>query len=133
VSVLILVSLWILFNSGFSLSRKTEQYETDIPHTALVILPMIFSKVAPSDELEFFLESWSLRVDPQLPKRYPQENWSELYSSTYKACELAVKGNTTRVLVPPISKPGAEIRTSSRLSGFDTMLRLKRLFKSSKS
>ena len=85
---------------------------------------MIFSKAAPSDDLECFLESWSLCVDPRLQERYPLKNWSELYSSTYKACKLAMKGNDTQVLVPPVPKP-AEIGTSSRPSGFDTPSGLK--------
>ena len=81
---------------------------------------MIFSKAAPSGDLERFLKSWSLRVDPRLRERYPQENWSELYASTYRACKLAAKGDDAWMLVRPIPKFGAEIETSSRPSGLDT-------------
>ena len=103
------------------------EIEADIPHAILVILPVIFSKAAPSDELERFLNSWSLRVDPRLRKQYPQENWTELYSSTYKACKLALKSDDTL----PIPQ---EIGTSSRESDLHTMLeRPKKRFKSSKS
>ena len=98
---------------------------------------MIFSKGAPSDDLERFLKSWSLRVDPQLLKRYPQENWNQLYSSTYKACKLAAKGDDAWMLVP-IPKPGVEIGTSSTPSDLDTtwglkMSRLKGLLRYFKS
>jgi hypothetical protein len=80
---------------------------------------MIFSKAAPSNDLECFLKSWSFRVDPQLLKRYPQEIWNQLYSSTYKACQLAAKGDDAWMLVP-IPKPGAEIGRSSTPSDLDT-------------
>ena len=92
------------------------KYEADIPHTILVILPMIFSKAGPSDDLERFLNSLSLRVDPQLRKRFPQENWSKVYSSIYEACKLAAKGDDAWMAVSPaIPKlPVAEMRTPPR-------------------
>ena len=104
-------------------SRHGGEYEGDIPYTILVILPMICSKAAPSGDLQRFLKSWSLRIDPYLLKRYPQENWDQLYSSTYEACILAAKGDDAWMLVPPIPKPGAEIGTSSKPSGLDTTSR----------
>ena len=81
---------------------------------------MIFSKAAPSGDLERFLKSWSLRVDARLQERYPQENWSKLYASTYRACKLAAKGDDAWMRVPLIPKFGVEIGTSSRPSGLDT-------------
>lgn len=80
-------------------SSYIREYGADIPRTVLVILPIIFSKAAPSDVLERFLKSWSPRVDPQLRRRYPQDNWSDLYSSTYRACELAATGDDAWMLI----------------------------------
>ena len=94
---------------------------------------MIFSKAASGDDLEHFLESWSLHVDPRLPKLYPQHDWNKLYSSTYNACKLAAKGDDAWMLVPPIPQLGAEIGTPSRPSGLETMSRFKGPFDSSKS
>ena len=75
---------------------------------------MIFYKASPSSDLERFLKSWLLHIDPQLGqlrKRYPQENWSKLYSATYEACKLAAKGNDAWMVAPPIPKPVAETGT----------------------
>lgn len=74
-----------------NLSSKLETYEADIPKTVLIILPIVFSRAGRSVELLRLLEAGSFSFDPQLPKRFPEENWDQLFSSSYIACTLAVR------------------------------------------
>ena len=124
----------LIFNLCF-LSSKIEKYEANIPKAIIIILPIIFSKAKRSFELLRLLDAGSFRFDPQLPRRFPQENWDQLFSSSYTACKLAVAREDehwTAELLPIIPDPGAEVGTSSRPRGLNTMSRLKGLFKSSK-
>jgi len=68
---------------------KMGEYEVDIPKTVLIILPIVFSKAGQAIGQERLLEAGSFSFDPQLPTRFPQENWNELFSSCYTACKLA--------------------------------------------
>jgi len=65
-------------------SSKIENYEADIPKAVLIILPIVFSKAGQSFGPRFVGQA------PQLQERFPQENWDQLFSSSYKACRLAV-------------------------------------------
>ena len=65
------------------------EYTVDIPKTVLIILPIVFSKAGQAIRRERLLEAGSFSFDPQLPTRFPQENWNELFSSCHTACRLA--------------------------------------------
>jgi hypothetical protein len=120
----------------FFLSSKIEKYEANIPKAVLIILPIIFSKAKRAVGLLRLLDAGSFRFDPQLPRRFPQENWDQLFSSSYTACKLAVaraREDEHRMgVLPMIPDPVAEVGMSSRPRGLNTTSRLKRLFKSSK-
>lgn len=75
-------------------------YEADIPKACLLILPVIFSKAAPSDELEHFLRPHPPHVHFQLQMRFPEENWYKLLSSSYQACILALEGGDWVSVLP---------------------------------
>jgi len=66
-------------------SSKIENYEADIPKAVLIILPILSSKARQSFGLRF----WG-GLALQLQRRFPQENWNQLFSSSYKACGPAV-------------------------------------------
>jgi len=109
---------------------KIEEYEVDIPKAVLIFLPVVFSQARRSAAALDLLEAESFSFHPQLQRRFPQENWDQLFSSSYKACKLAMAVEGDK----PIPEPGAKIGTSSRGSALHTMSRrLIKLFKSSKS
>jgi len=65
------------------------KYKVDIPKTVLIILPIVFFKAGQAIGRERLLEAGSFSFDYELPMRFPQENWNELFSSCYTACKLA--------------------------------------------
>ena len=112
-------------------SSKIERYDVDIPKAVLIFLPIVFSHVRRLDA-SLLLESGFFSVDPQLPRRFPQEDWNQLFSSSYKACKLAI-GAKVDEGEPTIPEFSTEIETTSRRGGLHTISRiLKGLFKSSK-
>ena len=114
-------------------SSKLKKYEVDIPKTVLIFLPIVFSKAGRSDASLRLLQARSFSFDPCLPRRFPQEDWDQLFSSSYTACKLVI-GVKDDDLKPTIPKFSIEIGTTSRRGGLHTMSRrLKGLFKSSKS
>ena len=52
------------------------------------------------------MKAGSFSFDPQLRRRLPQENWDQLFSSSYKACQLAIAAEGDK---PTIPEPDAEI------------------------
>ena len=121
------ILIFRFITSAFSLS-KIEKYEVDIPKTVLIFLPVVFSKVKRSDASRRLVDGWPFSFD-QLSRRFPEENWSKLFSSSYNACKLAAKDDE-----PTIPDTCVEIGTTSRGSSLHTMSkRLKGLFKRSKS
>ena len=117
----------------FSTSRKMEKYEVNIAKAVLIFLPIVFqvSQVGRSAAALNLLKAGSFSVDPQLRRQFPQENWDQLFSASYKACKLAIAAAGDK---PTIPEPDAVIGTSSRGSALHTISRrLKGLFKPSKS
>jgi hypothetical protein len=104
---------------------KIGKYKVDIPKAVLIFLPIVFSQAGRSDASLRLLDAGSFSFDPQLPRRFPQENWNQLSSSSYKACMLAIgaKGDE-----PTIPEPSAhvEIGTTSRRGDLHTMSRIPR-------
>ena len=136
VSILKTESMVFAFNLCiFSTSRKMEKYEVDIPKAVLIFLPIVFSQASGSAAALDLLEAGSFSFHPELRKRFPQENWDQLFSSSYTACTLAIATGgdmPEQTIREPRAKP--EIGRSSKGSGCRSMLRrLKGLFKSSKS
>ena len=108
--------------------------KVDIPKAVLVFLPIVFSHAERSDETLDLLKAGSFSFDPQLRRRFPEEDWDQLFSSCFEACELAIiaKGNKRHKSITP--EPGAEIGSSSRGHGRYTRSRRKKgQLKSSKS
>ena len=102
----------------------------DIPKVVLIFLPIVFSHVGRSAAARNLLNAGSFSFDPQLPKRFPEESWDQLFSSSFKACMLAT---TAKVDKPTNPEPGIEIGTSSRGDGLHTMSRRKKRQLKSKS
>ena len=120
------VSLVYIYNLCI-FSSKIRKYEVDIPKATLIFLPIVFSQVKRLDA-SLLLESRFFKVNPQLPRQFPQEDWNQLFSSSYKACKLAIgaKVDDSEPTIPEFSTEiGLTLHTMSR--------RLKGLFKSSKS
>ena len=80
-------------------SSKTEEYGADILKAVLIFLPIVFSQpeARRSAVALDLLEAGSISFDPRLRRRFPQENWDQLLSSSFKACKLAItaKGKPT--------------------------------------
>ena len=101
--------------------------EVDILKGVLIFLPIVFSHAGRSASTLVLLEAGSFSLDPHIRKRFPQENWDKLISSSFKACRLAITAKGDK---PTIRESGARIGTSSRGRGLDTMSRMnKRPFK----
>ena len=95
----------------------------DIAKAVLIFLPIVFSEARGSAAARDFLKAQAghFSVGPKLRSRFPRENWDQLFSSSYKACELALtaEGDSDN---PTIPDPEADIGTSPRGSAFYTML-----------
>ena len=120
------VSLVYIYNLCI-FSSKIRKYEVDIPKATLIFLPIVFSQVKRLDA-SLLLESRFFKVNPQLPRRFPQEDWNQLFSSSYKACKLAIGAkvdDSEPTILEFSTKIGTTLHTMSR--------RLKGLFKSSES
>ena len=83
-------SLVFTFNLHLNFSSKIEKYEVDIPKSVLIFLPIVFSQARGSAAALDLLEAGSFSFDIRLQTRFPQENWDELFSSSYTACKLAI-------------------------------------------
>ena len=105
----------------FILYIFSSKVKVDVSKAVLIFLPIVFSKAGGSAAARDLLKAQAghFSVDPRLRSRYPQENWDQLSSSSYKACELALTAEGDN---PTIPDPEAEIGTSSRGSAFYTML-----------
>ena len=80
-------------------SSKIERYDVDIPNAVLIFLPIVFSKAGKSGASRL-LEAGSFSFDPELPRRFPQENWNQLFSSSYEACKLAIAVKDDEPMIP---------------------------------
>ena len=80
-------------------SSEKEKYEVDIPKAVLIFLPIVFSKATQSDASRL-LEAGSFSFDPELPRRFPQEDWIQLFSSSYEACKLATAAKDDEPMIP---------------------------------
>ena len=56
------------------------------------------------------------RHPPLLSRLFPQENWDQLFSASYKACELAIgaEGDKPTITEQTITEPDTEIGTENR-------------------
>ena len=108
-------SLIFTFNLGIFSSQYS--VDVDIPKAILIFLPIVFSEVRGSASARDLLEAGYFSLHPHLRSLYPQENWDQLSSSSFKACMLALtaKGDN-----PTIPDPDAEIGTSSWASALYT-------------
>ena len=90
-----------------------EKYGADIPKAVLIFLPIVFSQpeARRSAVALEILEAGSISFDPLLRSRFPQENWDQLFSSSFKACKLAITAKDDEPMIPASD---AEIGTSSR-------------------
>ena len=104
----------------FNLCIFSSEYEVDIPKAVLIFLPIVFSAVRGSATARDLLKAGYFSLHPRLQSLFPHENWDQLSSSSYKACELAL---TTEGDNPTIPDPEAEIGTSSWGSALYTMSR----------
>jgi len=115
------LSLFVL-----ALSSEMDVYEVDIPKAVLIILPIVFSKARRTAQLLGLLKAGAFNFDPQLSRRFPQEDWNQLLSSCYTACKLAANGNKKWMAIQSIiTEPGVEVGTSSRPSGVGSMSSLR--------
>ena len=107
----------------FNLSIFSRDYNVDISKAVLIFLPIVFSAARGSAALAArdLLKAGYFSLHPHLRSLSPHENWDQLSSSSYKACELALtaEGDSDN---PTIPDPEADIGTSSRGSAFYTML-----------
>ena len=71
-------------------SISLEENEVDIPKAVLIFLPIVFSQAGRSAEVLNLLSAGSFNFDPHLQRRFPQENWDQLFSASYEACKLAM-------------------------------------------
>ena len=106
-------SLIFTFNLFF-FSSKMEKYKVDIPKAVLVFLPIVFSQAKRSAEALRILEAGSFSFDPQLPRRFPFENWDELFLSSFQACKLAIaaEGDIPSITEPSITETTTEHDTA---------------------
>ena len=99
----------------------------DILKAVLIFLPIVFSYAGRSASTLVLLEAGPFSLDRHIRKRFLQENWDKLISSSFKACKLAI---TVKGDEPTIRESGARIGTSSRGRGLHTKSRMnKRPFK----
>ena len=100
----------------------------DMSKAVLIFLPIVFSHAGRSASTLVPL-SGSFSLEPHIRKRFPQENWDKLISTSFKACKLAITAKGDKPLAT-IRESGARIGTSSRGRGLDTKSRMdKRPFK----
>ena len=97
-------------------SSEMEKYGADIPKAVLIFLPIVFSQpeARQSAVALDLLEAGSIIFDPRLRRRFPQENWDQLLSSSFNSCKLAITAKDDK---PTIPASDAEIGTSSRGRG----------------
>ena len=90
--------------------------EVEISKAVLVFLPIVFSHAGRSASTLVLLGAGSFSLDPHIRKRFPQENWDQLISSSFRACELAItaKGDepTIREYEPKIRESEPTIQES---------------------
>ena len=80
--------------------------EVDIPKAVLIFLPIVFSHAGRSAATLDLLGAGSFSFDPQLRRRFPEENWDQLISTCFKACKLAITAKGDK---PTIRKPGDKL------------------------
>ena len=104
----------------FNLCIFSSKYKVDVSKAVLIFLPIVFSEARGSAAAQDLLKAGYFSLDAQLRSLFPHENWDQLSSSSYKACELAL---TTEGDNPTIPDPEAEIGSSSWGSALYTMSR----------
>ena len=62
----------------------------DVPKAVLIFLPIVFSHAGRSAAALDLLRAGSFKFHPQFQRRFPQENWDQLFSASYEACKLAI-------------------------------------------
>ena len=82
----------------FNLYIFSSEYE--IAKAVLIFLPRVFSAARGSTAARDLLKAGHFSFDPQLRSLYPQENWDQLSSSSYKACKLALTANGDNLTIP---------------------------------
>ena len=103
-----LALLWqrqVTFNLCILSSNKV-----DVAKAVLIFLPIVFLEARGSAAARDLLKTRYFSFDPQLRSLYPQENWDQLSSSSYKACKLALTAKGDNLTIPD---PDVEIGTSS--------------------
>ena len=103
----------------FNLCIFSSESNVNVSKAVLIFLPIVFSAARGSPAAGDLLKSGHFSVGPKLRSRYPQENWDQLFSSSYKACKLALTAEGDNTTIPD---PDAEIiGTSSCGSAHYTM------------
>ena len=82
-------SIIFTFNLFIFSSEILEKNEVDVPKAVLVLLPIVFSQAGRTAAALDLLRSGSFRF-PQFQRRFPKENWDQLFSVSYEACKLAI-------------------------------------------
>ena len=78
------------FNLFIFSSEILKKNDVDIPKAVLIFLPIMFSQAGRSAATLRLLRAGSFRFHAQFQRRFPQENWDQLFSASYKACKLAI-------------------------------------------
>ena len=90
----------------FNLYIFSSKYEVDIPKAVLIFLPIVFSEVRGSPAARDLLKAGYFSYDPELRSLFPQENWDQLSSSSYKACKLALTSKGDKTIPHPVAEIG---------------------------
>ena len=86
------------FNLFIFSSEILEKNEVDVPKAVLVFLPIVFSQAGRSAAALDLLKSGSFRF-PQFQRRFPRENWDQLFSVSYEACKLAMAAEGDNIAI----------------------------------
>ena len=78
------------FNLFIFSSETRKDVGVDIPKAVLIFLPIVFSHAGRSAAALDLLRAGSFKFHPQFQRRFPQENWDQLFSASYEACKLAM-------------------------------------------
>ena len=105
-------SMVFSFNLFIFSSKTRKDVEVDILKAILIFLPIVFSQARRSAAARDLLETVSFSPDPQLLRRFPQEDWVQLFFSSYKACKLAIATEGDAPTITP-AEPDAEIGTEN--------------------
>ena len=82
------------FNLFIFSSKRRKDVGVDILKAVLIFLPIVFSHAGGSAAALDLLSAGSFSFNPQLRSDFPQENWDQLFSTSYEACKLAIASDS---------------------------------------